>query len=906
MTLNGRMTVTTAVACVLVSSVLLPLFTNTLWFVIGVGAVIAVAGTGALTRLRTLPVSVCLAASVVGLLLYLNLVFEVRHSLLLVIPTPGSLTRLWHLAGTGLHDANRYASPAPNLPGLLLLAASGVGITAVLTDLIAVRLRSTALAGLPLLVLFTVPVTMNASHSQLTTAVVFCLSGAGYLAMLSADGRERIRVWGRLVSLWRAAPRYGQASGGTGFDGTGFDRNGFDGDGRPDTPRRARGRGIKGLGPDTRALAAAGRRVGLASIVLALCAPLIVPGLHASKLFSSGPGIGGTGGSGGQSLTLPSALNQAVAQLHESQPRTLFTYTTNATQAEQAKDAQYFRQYVFDTMGDSGWEVDNYAARSVPVDSIPGPQGLTDSSDIQTVRTIVNAGKDFRSPPPQPTFLPLPYPAISVTAPGRWVADPDRMVYSTSDSIAGQSYSVASVVVDPSQVQLETVPGVVRTAALAPDLALPPAYRTSALKKLAVSNVAGQTTEFGKVNALATWLSGSRFTYTLAAPTLTSAPKLLNFLTKGKSGFCVQYAYAMTVLTRLLGIPARFVVGYTGGTRQKDGSYVVRNTDSHAWTEVYFPTLGWIRFEPTPAGQGTAIAPDYMTAGAKSGQGGAIPPVLGATQSPGAGKSAPPVNGLGQRVRPGDTEGGLSGSGKRASTPWTALALAVIAALVLAFGLISVAAGPAQQLLAGHPGLSRRRPRAATVAVVAVAAAALVALALYRLMARTSGLNLGVGWATVGIAFGATAAVALITPAVFRLVLRRWRWMRADDDARRAHAAWREFHDDLADFGMTSRPSEPPRTLAARVTTTLAEPAAAAVTRLALAEERASYAARPAESQNLRRDGTAARRGLAASARPSTRWRAAVFPASMMTALGQAAARIPDRIMTLRFRHRAR
>src|SRR4029077_9828860 len=237
MTVNGRMTVTTAVACVLVSSVLLPLFTNTLWFVIGVGAVIAVAGTGALTRLRTLPVSVCLAATVVGLLLYLNLVFEVRHSLLLVIPTPTSITRLWHLAGTGLHDANRYAPPAPNLPGLLLLAAGGVGITAVLTDLIAVRLRSTALAGLPLLVLFTVPVTMNASHSQLATAVVFCLSGVGYLAMLSADGRERIRVWGRLVSLWRAAPRYG----------------------RPDTPRP--GRGVKGLGPDTRALAAAGRRV---------------------------------------------------------------------------------------------------------------------------------------------------------------------------------------------------------------------------------------------------------------------------------------------------------------------------------------------------------------------------------------------------------------------------------------------------------------------------------------------------------------------------------------------------------------------------------------------------------------------------------------------------------------------
>src|SRR6266571_1397724 len=369
MTLNGRMTVTTAVACVLVSSVLLPLFTNTLWFVIGVGAAIAVAGTGALTRLRTLPVSACLAASVVGLLLYLNLVFEVRHSLLLVIPTPDSITRLWHLAGTGLHDANRYAPPAPNLPGLLLLAAGGVGITAVLTDLIAVRLRSTALAGLLIVALFTVPVTMNASHSQLATAVVFCLSTVGYLAMLSADGRERIRVWGRLVSLWRSAPRYG----------------------------RAREHGEKGPGPDTRALAAAGRRVGLASMVLALCAPLLVPGLHASKLFSSGPGIGGTGAGSGQSLTLSSALNQAVAQLHEAQPRALFTYSTNATQSEQANDAGYFRQYVFDTLGDKGWKVDDWAARSVPVSSISGPPGLSSLMATQTIRTIVRAGKDLRS-----------------------------------------------------------------------------------------------------------------------------------------------------------------------------------------------------------------------------------------------------------------------------------------------------------------------------------------------------------------------------------------------------------------------------------------------------------------------------------------------------------------------------
>ncbi len=902
MTLSGRMTVTTAVACMLASTVLLPLFTDTLWFAIAAGAVTVVAATGALTRLRTLPAPACLAISFAGLILYLNLIFEVRHSWLLVIPTPGSLSRLADLLGSGIHDSNRYAPPAPNLPGLLLLAAGGVGITAVLADLIAVRLRSAALAGLPLLVLFTVPVMMNAAHDQFTTGLVFCLGGAGYLAMLSADGRERIRVWGRLVSLWRPVPRPGGAADGGAFGGS-ADGESFGADGRPGAHRQVAERSP---GPDTRTLAAAGRRVGLASIVLALCVPLIVPGLHPSRLFSSGPGIGGSGGDGGgQSLSLSTALSQTVTQLHESQPATVFTYTTSASASQQATDAEYFRQYVFDTLGSTGWEVDDYSAHAVGVSSIPGPQGLTDAAAVHTMTTSVTVSKAFPSPGQQPTFLPLPYPAIQVIAPGKWLADPDLMVYS-SDSIAGRSYSVASAVVDPTQAQLEDVPGLVRTSALEADLRLPSSYRTAALKRLADSNTAGQTSEFGKVNALATWLSGPQFTYSLAALPLSSPANLVNFLTRAKSGFCVQYAYAMTVLTRLLGIPARFVVGYTSGTRLKDGSYEVRNIDAHAWTEVYFPSLGWIRFEPTPAGQGTANAPNYMSSGPGHGQLNGNSPIISATQPAGSVKTTPPGNGLGRTNRPGT--GGTAGSAaRRAATPWTAIALAVIAALVLALALIAMVAPSAQRALAGHPDVIRRRRPLTAGAVLAVAVTAgLVALALYRLMARTAGLNLGAGWATVGIAFGATAAVALITPAVTRLILRRWRWMRADDDTSRAHAAWREFHDDLADFGVTSRPSEPPRTLAARVTTELPEPAAAAVTRLALAEERASYAARPAGSEHLRRDGSAARRGLAASARRSTRWRAAVFPASMMTVLAETAARIPDRVPTLRFRHRSR
>src|ERR1700733_8661772 len=126
MNANRRMTLTVAFACALSSTVLYPLFSSSKWFYAGLGAIITVAASGALSRLRTLPVVICLAISVAGLLLYLNLVFEVRHSWALIIPTPGSLSRLWHLAGTGITDVGRHTAPAPELSRLVLLAVGGI------------------------------------------------------------------------------------------------------------------------------------------------------------------------------------------------------------------------------------------------------------------------------------------------------------------------------------------------------------------------------------------------------------------------------------------------------------------------------------------------------------------------------------------------------------------------------------------------------------------------------------------------------------------------------------------------------------------------------------------------------------------------------------------------------------
>ena len=86
-----------------------------------------------------------------------------------------------------------------------------------------------------------------------------------------------------------------------------------------------------------------------------------------------------------------------------------------------------------------------------------------------------------------------------------------------------------------------------------------------------------------------------------------------------QKGFCQYYATSQVMLLRILGIPARFAVGYAEGELQRDesqgdprfsnlpqevfidipGTYVVRQKEAHAWPEVYFPGIGWVEFEPT-------------------------------------------------------------------------------------------------------------------------------------------------------------------------------------------------------------------------------------------------------------------------------------------------------------------
>ena len=91
------------------------------------------------------------------------------------------------------------------------------------------------------------------------------------------------------------------------------------------------------------------------------------------------------------------------------------------------------------------------------------------------------------------------------------------------------------------------------------------------------------------------------FTYTLEPPVLDGDP-VDQFLFETRSGFCEHYASSFTFLMRAAGIPARVVTGYLGGEANPvDGYVIVRQSDAHAWSEVWLPGDGWIRVDPTAA-----------------------------------------------------------------------------------------------------------------------------------------------------------------------------------------------------------------------------------------------------------------------------------------------------------------
>lgn len=140
-------------------------------------------------------------------------------------------------------------------------------------------------------------------------------------------------------------------------------------------------------------------------------------------------------------------------------------------------------------------------------------------------------------------------------------------------------------------------------------LQLPKGFNPRA-QQLAAEWRAGNKDDGGIVNTALSYFNKQGFAYTLEPPTL-GANSVDEFLFTTKQGFCEHYASSFVFLMRAANIPARVVTGYLGGEFNEVGNYyIVRQSDAHAWAEVWLAEKGWVRIDPTGA-----IAPERVQRG---------------------------------------------------------------------------------------------------------------------------------------------------------------------------------------------------------------------------------------------------------------------------------------------------
>lgn len=152
-------------------------------------------------------------------------------------------------------------------------------------------------------------------------------------------------------------------------------------------------------------------------------------------------------------------------------------------------------------------------------------------------------------------------------------------------------------------------------------LQLPPSV-TPRVRALARRITQGLSNPFDRAEAIEHYLRTNYRYSTVVRPPPPGREAVDWFLYDLREDFCEYFASAMAVMLRDLGVPARVVEGYTGGTFDANlQKYVVRDQDAHAWVEVYFPQYGWIEFEPTPS-QSTFARPDSQDDDALFGIGG--------------------------------------------------------------------------------------------------------------------------------------------------------------------------------------------------------------------------------------------------------------------------------------------
>ncbi len=257
---------------------------------------------------------------------------------------------------------------------------------------------------------------------------------------------------------------------------------------------------------------------------------------------------------------------------------------------------EYWRVMVYDRYTGHGW------ISSDPIDrrTLPAGSDVLQSPDLarteldQQVEVLEPRG-NYLVAASQPVRFDRPVHAQAFAdAPGA-VVDLVALT-STTPLRPGSQYTVASEISDASAADLRTATQTYPAEVRQRYLTLPPIPER--VHQLAVQLTAPETNSYDKAVAIETYLRSLPYTLDLPPPP-SDRDAVDYFLFDVRTGYCDYFASAMAVLARSVGIPARVVSGYATGERQDDGSYLVKDSNSHSWTEVYLPPYGWIPFEPS-------------------------------------------------------------------------------------------------------------------------------------------------------------------------------------------------------------------------------------------------------------------------------------------------------------------
>jgi len=588
---------------------------------------IVVAGTGAALRWWRLPPLLVLLAQLVAGGAVLSLI---------VTGSPVPVGDAWRsLVGQlvdGVDSAQAYAAPVaddvPSIDPLLVLAGFACLL---LVDLLACGLRRVPLAGLPLLTIYSVPVSML-GHS--VSWWIFAGTATGFLAMLFLQESEAVRRWGRPLAVDRE----------TG-DPIAFG---------------AGGHAVRG----------AATRIGGVATVLAIALPAIVPtlGVH---LLAVGPGPGGSG-----DISIENPTADLVRDLRQGSDVPLVQVTTTDP------DPSYLRIVALTKFSAAAWTPGD---RDVPTDhraegQLPPPAGVAAEVPRTEVPWDVRVLPAFQS-----RWLPTTSPAGRVTADGDWRYDSqtmDFMAVPKGLTTSGIDYSFTRLDLALTAQRLEGSGS--SASKVARVFTQVPTDVPALVGELASQVTRNATTRFDKAVALQDWFRESGgFTYSLKTQPGSGYEALTSFLQTGphgRTGYCEQFAASMALMARVLGIPSRVAIGFLHPTPTGPDTYVYSARDLHAWPELYFDGAGWVRFEPTPARR-AADVPAYTELGA----GVQLPSAAAAPTS--TVPSARPSN---RPTEDRPTRAAGAGAGRSdGGPPWLAVG-GILAGVVLAGGALGL------------------------------------------------------------------------------------------------------------------------------------------------------------------------------------------------------------------------